>query len=131
MNKNGFNIKLNVDEVINKKNVSDLDMISSKSSFIMHLCNRTISNIRSISYVSRVREIQKIKEDKGYCDQIFGNTGNYLLYVKVRTIFIYFICITNTKISLFLLIEVWKSHQRNGKRFIQFCKGLTNSKHTC
>ena len=49
----------------------------------MHLCNRSISNIRSISYVSRVREIQKIKEDKNYCEKLFGNTGNYLLYVKV------------------------------------------------
>lgn len=48
----------------------------------MHLCNRSISNIRSISYVSRVREIQKIKEDKTYCDKLFGNAGNYLLYVK-------------------------------------------------
>jgi hypothetical protein len=65
------------------KYITDIDMIFTKSSCLMHLCNRSISNIRSISYVSRVREIQKIKEDKNYCEKLFGNTGNYLLYVKV------------------------------------------------
>ena len=47
------------------------------------LCNKFGLPARSLSYVARVREIQRLKEDKSYCEQVFGKTGNYLLYVKV------------------------------------------------
>jgi len=57
-------------------------MISFKMLNPLRICNKLGLSARSLSYVARVREIQRLKEDKSYCEQVFGKTGNYLLYVK-------------------------------------------------
>ena len=60
-------------------------MISFKMLNPLHLGKKlSMPATRSLSYVARVREIQKLKEDQAYCEQVFSKTGNYLLYVKVR-----------------------------------------------
>eukprot|EP00088_Acartia_fossae_P055928 TRINITY_DN6503_c0_g1_i1.p1 TRINITY_DN6503_c0_g1~~TRINITY_DN6503_c0_g1_i1.p1 ORF type:complete len:341 (+),score=54.17 TRINITY_DN6503_c0_g1_i1:41-1063(+) len=49
---------------------------------LLQICRSLLKPERNLSYVSRVREIQKLKEDKQYCEQVFGSSGLYLLYVK-------------------------------------------------
>ena len=52
---------------------------------LLQVCRSLVKPERNLSYVSRVREIQKLKEDKQYCEQVFGSSGLYLLYVKVSS----------------------------------------------